>query len=128
MYLCPGLGIEYAEISEVRCQAGLQNPFGKTLPISYIGISPFIKRNPFGGSEPLVIEILAQKFGFYPKFVPERAWDVTRKNGTTYGMVHRVRLQSINEQLKIKLNVCHIGIHKTNRNWNWANSFHKLQI
>lgn len=86
------MGKEFADISEVMCQSELQNPFGKTLSISYIGIIPFIKRNPFGGSEPLVIKLLAKKFGFSPKFVPERAFDITKINGTTFGMVHRVRV------------------------------------
>ena len=86
------MGKEFAEISEVVCQSQLQNPYGKTLQISCIGIIPFIKRNPFGGSEPLVIKLLAEKFGFTPKFVPEKAFDITKVNGTTFGMVYRVRL------------------------------------
>ena len=60
------------------------------IPISFIGIVPFIKFNPLGGSEFMVMKILAEKFGFTPYFLPERAFDVTRANGTTYGMVHRV--------------------------------------
>ena len=90
-YLCPVLGKVYAEISRVLCPSELQYPMGKTLLISFIGISPFIKYKPIGGSEFLVIKILAQKFGFFPKFVPERAFDVTKANGTIYGMVHRVK-------------------------------------
>ena len=90
-YLCPALGRKFAKISEAKCQSELQKPIGKTLQISCIGIIPFIKRNPFGGSEILVIKLLAEKFGFYPKFVPERAYDITKINGTTFGQVHSVR-------------------------------------
>ena len=69
----------------------MKHPNGKLLPISFIGIVPYIKQNPFGGSETLVIKMLAKKYGFLPSFIPERAYDVTKANGTTFGMVHRVR-------------------------------------
>ena len=53
---------------------------------------PYIKYNPFGGSEPLIIRMLAKKHEFIPNFVAEQAYDRTKlDNGTTYGMVHRVR-------------------------------------
>ena len=51
----------------------LQTPFGKTLPVSFIGSKPFIKyTNPIGGSDFLVMKIFANKFGFRPAFRPER--------------------------------------------------------
>ena len=75
-----------------ECSSRLQHPRGKVIPISFIGIVPFIKYNPLGGSEFMVTQILAKKFGFMPNFLPERAFDVTRANGTTHGMVHRVIL------------------------------------
>ena len=89
-YLCPVLGKAHAELQQIKCQPELQHPNGKTLSVSFIGQEPYIKYKPFGGSEPLVIQILANKFGFQPNFVLERAFDVTKANGTTYGMVHRV--------------------------------------
>ena len=61
------------------------------MPISLIGPQPYIKYNPLGGSELLVTRILAEKFGFLPNLIPEQAFDVTKANGTTFGMVHRVR-------------------------------------
>ena len=73
------------------------------MPISFIGLTPFIKYNPLGGSEFLVTQILAEKFGFLPKFVPERAFDVTTANGTTFGMVHRVRLMQMTLKIRGKL-------------------------
>ena len=89
-YLCPVLGKRYAQVQQDKCQAKMKNLAKTTLPITYIGIMPYVKHNPFGGSESLVIKILAEKFGFLTKFVPERAFDVTKKNGTTFGMVYRV--------------------------------------
>ena len=77
----------------------MQQPNGKTLPISFIGIVPYIKYNPFGGSEPLVIQMLAKKHGFQANFIPEKAYDTSRQgkwkaNGTAYGMLHRVSKDS----------------------------------
>ena len=49
------------------------------MPVSYIGINPYIKfqkgkpDNPLG-SEPVVMKILAEKFGFVAKFVPQKAF------------------------------------------------------
>ena len=91
-YLCPVLGKRYAQVQQDKCQPQMQNLAKTTLPISYIGIFPFITPKAFGGSEPLVVKILAEKFGFLSKFVPERAYDVTKENGTTFGMVHSVIL------------------------------------
>ena len=91
-HLCPVLGKPYTEKFKKRCPTGLKKANGKTLPISFIGIMPYIKYNPFGGSEPLIIQILAKKHKFIPNFVAEQAYDRTKlDNGTIYGMVHRVR-------------------------------------
>ena len=120
-YLCPVLGKAHAEIHHDKCLSELQHPNGKTLPISFIGIVPYIKHIPFGGSEPLVIKMLAKKYGFLPNFVPERAYDVTKVNGTTYGMVHRVRFVKNSRKNKRHLNVHLSGIDQTYRNWNWPN-------
>ena len=90
-YLCPVLGKAYAEIHPVKCPSKLQQPNGKILSVSFIGPEPYIRYNPFGGSDPLVLQMLAKKYDFLTNLVPERAFDVTKVNGTTYGMVHRVR-------------------------------------
>ena len=90
-YLCPELGKSYPVIHNIKCHPNMRSPNGKTLPISFIGIVPYIKQNPFGGSENLVIKMLAMKYGFLPRFIPEKTFDVTMANGTTFGMVHRVR-------------------------------------
>ena len=54
-------------------------------------MKPFISYNPVGGSDFLVVKILAKKFGFSPKFIPEKSYDIVRNNSTTYGMLYRVR-------------------------------------
>ena len=41
------------------------------------------------------MNMLAEKFKFQPEYIPERAYDVVKENGTLYGMLHRVRLKDI---------------------------------
>ena len=90
--LCPGLGKIYAEVRLGLCPANLQDPEEKTIPVSFIGPQPYIKYKPtIGGSDFLVLMMLAQKFKFKPDFKQELAIDLTRKNGSTYGMVWTVR-------------------------------------
>ena len=84
------------------CPWILQHPIGKKIPISFIGPQPYIKYKPtIGGSEFLVIKTLAQKFRFLPDFKPERSYDVTKKNGSTSGMVWSVR--EFNKSIKFVL-------------------------
>ena len=74
--LCTKLGNMYAEEFKGSCPSHLQEPFGKTLKISFNGIPPYIIYNPIGGSvgsDFLVIKILAKKFSFIPKFIPAKS-------------------------------------------------------
>ena len=72
--LCPTLGKRYAEIHLGICPSNLQSPFGKTLPVSFLGNTPYIiYTNPIRGSDFLVMEIFANMFGFRPAFHPERS-------------------------------------------------------
>ena len=80
--LCPALGKKYATLFEGSCPKHLQQPYQKELPISFIGLPPYIKYSPFGGSDPLIVGIMANKFGFKPKYVPAMSVD--------QGMVHQV--------------------------------------
>ena len=89
--LCPTLGKTNAELYSGQCPKHLQSTHGKDLKISFIGIKPYISYNPAGGSDFLVVKILAKKFRFSPKFIPERSYDMVRNNGTTYGMLYKVR-------------------------------------
>ena len=88
--LCPTLGRMYAQEYMGPCPSHLQDPFGKTLNISFKGLPPFITKNPFGGSAVIVTEILAQKHFFTPKYIPARSVDKIEQNNKTVGMVHRV--------------------------------------
>ena len=86
-YLCPVLGKPHAEEYDKRCPTELKQPRRKTLPISFIGVMPFITYNPFGGSDPMVIQMLAKKHEFMPNFIAEQGgYDV---------MVRRVRYKTL---------------------------------
>ena len=73
-----------------QCPSHMQEPYGKTLNISFVGLPPFITYNPIGGSEFLVTNILARKFKFIPNYIPAKSWDTFQENQSTYGMVHQV--------------------------------------
>ena len=65
----------YADKFKGPCPSHLQEPLGKTLKVSYLGMPPYIigfldKSKPLGGSDILVTKILAKKFSFIPKFIP----------------------------------------------------------
>ena len=99
--LCPTLGKAHAQVFEGSCPSSLESPQGKELKISFIGETPYIIPEPLGGSEIDLTQILAQKFKFRPKFIPERSFDPVEANGTIYGMFHRVRSTSTS-LIKIK--------------------------
>ena len=49
----------------------MQEPFGKTLRISVLGMPPHIIYDPLlGGTSFLVTKIVAKKLSFIPKFIP----------------------------------------------------------
>ena len=73
------------------CPDHFQIPYRKVLNVSFIGVRPYIIYEPIGGSDFLVVKILANKFRFKPEFIPEKAYDMVEHNGTSYGMLHRVR-------------------------------------
>ena len=87
--------MRYAEQYRGSCPSYVQKPFKKTLNISFIGINPYITYKPFGGSDVLVTKILGKKFGFVPKFIPTKSFDIVQENETTYGMVYRVRTKGV---------------------------------
>ena len=92
--LCPVLGKRYAQTYNGLCPHHTQTPYGKELKISFIGVGPYINYDPIGGSEFLIVKILAEKFKFRPKFIPERAYDMVEQKGTFYGMLHSVRFRN----------------------------------
>ena len=97
--LCPTLGQMNPQQHKGVCPLHFQEPFGKTLNISFVGIAPFITYNPVRGSEFMVMKILAKKYQFIPKFIPARSWDNVHRGNKTiiYGMVHWVSLTKITE-------------------------------
>ena len=84
------MGQRYAQIFDRACPKDLENPHGKELNISFIGTIPFITYKPVGGSDFLLIQLLAEKFRFIPKFVQEKAKEMVKSNGTNYGMAYAV--------------------------------------
>ena len=88
---CPELGKINAEEYKGFCPLHMQEPFGKTLNVSFIGFPTFVIYNPLRGTEFIFTQILAKKFGFIPKYIPATSWDTTSQgNQTTYGMVQQV--------------------------------------
>ena len=98
--LCPTLGKTNAELYSEQCPKHLQSTHGKELKISFIGSEPYISYNTVGGSDFLVVNILAKKFRFSPKFIPERSYDIVINNKTTYGMLYQVRTKDKNPSLQ----------------------------
>ena len=88
--LCPVLGKRYAQSFNGECPNQADSIHGKTLNISFIGPEPFITYNPVGGSDFLIINLLANKFQFTPNFIPERSFELIESNGTSQGLVFRV--------------------------------------
>ena len=88
----------YAQEYSGLCPWHFQEPFGKTLNISFIGPPPLITYNPIGGSEFIVLALLAKKFQFIPKYNPAQSWDaVEDKNGINLGMVNLVSHDILNK-------------------------------
>ena len=97
---CPELGKKNAEEYRGLCPSHVQEPLGKTLNVSFIGVPPYVIYNPIGGTEFVITEILSKKFGFIPNFIPARSTDTIKGNQTTYGMVQQVIVFS---KMKAKL-------------------------
>ena len=95
--LCPTLGKKYAQIYQSTCPVHLQKPANKVLPIFFIGSQPFIKYpkdfGKLGGSEFLVMKLLAMKHKFTPNLIPAKSFDIAETNGTQYGLVYQVKMK-----------------------------------
>ena len=89
--LCPTLGKMYAQEHSGACPGYLQEPYGKTLNILFVGLPPWIIYNPLGGSEFIVTALLAKKFHFVPNYI---LWDPLEDNDLTfYGKVSPTYIQ-----------------------------------
>ena len=95
--LCPALGKKYALIHEGTCPVHLQKPANKVFNIFFIGLNPYIKypkdHGKLGGSDFLVMKLLAMKHRFTPNFIPAKAIDIAETNGTQYGLVYQVKVK-----------------------------------
>ena len=67
------------------------------LPIFFIGTVPYIKYpkdfGKLGGSEFLVMKLLAMKHKFIPKLLPAKSFDIVENNGTHYGLLYQVKMK-----------------------------------
>ena len=95
--LCPTLGKKYALTYEGTCPVHLQQPANKVLPIFFIGMAPYIKYpreyGKLGGSDFLVMKMMAMKHKFTPNFLPAKTVDIVETNGTKYGLVYQVKMK-----------------------------------
>ena len=77
--LCPMLGRKYSIIRAQMCPEYLQHPKEKELPISVLGISPFVikneKKEVVDGAELQIIALYSKKFDFKPKLIPAPSMD-----------------------------------------------------
>ena len=87
--VCPMLGKKHSVIISGMCSPNLQDPQGKILPVSVIGVPPYVlyneKKEWKGGAEFQIIDIYAKKFSFTPILVKAPAFDGEG------GMVYTVR-------------------------------------
>ena len=88
--ICPVLGKMTAQFVKGVCPRQLQIPFGKHIKVSFLGVIPYINYKPIGGSDFEVMKLLAKRYKFFPKFIPERAAEALLPNGTKYGLIHSV--------------------------------------
>ena len=77
--LCPILGKQYSITRPHMCPTYLQHPRGKELPISIMGLSPYVikndKKDIIDGAELQIIAIYAKKFDFKPNLIPAPTFD-----------------------------------------------------
>ena len=132
--LCPMLGQTYPILVEGFCPTHLQSPRNKVLPISYIGDPPFIRFDSFtgqsggltGGSDFLVIKVLAQKFSFTPKFrFGEYYSHITTEDGDWLGMVAQV-CRVVDLVPYTRMNALYIYIRYQKRKLSWELAKHLL--
>ena len=69
--LCPALGERKAVVVKGLCPFHLQNPRGKEINVEFKLNPPFSIPSPLGGigSDFLMMQLLARKIGFIPRFI-----------------------------------------------------------
>ena len=71
--LCPALGKRHALAYKGMCPLHLRNPLGKEINAMFDLHPPYAMPSPFGGmgSDFILMQLLASKFGFIPRFIYE---------------------------------------------------------
>ena len=69
--LCPALGKRHALVVKSFCPSHLQKPVGKEINVLFPAFPPFSMPSPLGGlgSDFLIMQLLARKIGFIPRFI-----------------------------------------------------------
>ena len=69
--LCPALGKRHAVVFKGLCPFHLQDPLGKEINVEFGYYPPFSMPSPLGGigSDFLLVQLLAMKIGFIPRFI-----------------------------------------------------------
>ena len=77
--LCSSLANKYSVPRNGTCPSSLQDPRGKIIPVSVMGVYPYIisgkDKKWMGGTEFEVTDVYAKKFAFTPKFVRATGFD-----------------------------------------------------
>ena len=77
--LCPTLGKRFSTIVSSICPTDLQHLNGKELPISIMGLVPYVIKNEkkeiIDGAELQIIDIFSKKFNFRPNIIPAPTFD-----------------------------------------------------
>ena len=119
------MGKRYAQIINGACPKHAEDPRGKVLNVTWAVTPPFVlARRPGHGSDFLVVKLFAKKFGFTPKFLREEIFDIEKSNGTSYGMIHRVKDTFFVIVFCVKFFSYHyLDFHKTVRDGHWATTY-----
>ena len=77
--LCPTLGNRFSTIVSGICPTHMQHLNGKELPISIMGLVPYVIKNEkkeiIDGAELQIIDIFSKKFNFRPNIIPAPTFD-----------------------------------------------------
>ena len=74
--VCPALGKRHGQVFKGLCPGHLQTPLGREINISFTYLPPFSMHPPDGGSDFLLIKLLAKKSGFIPVFIEHTYHDL----------------------------------------------------
>ena len=125
--LCPVLGKRYVQAFKVKCPKHVNQLHGKSLNISFFGQEPFITQskqsinyNAIGGSDFLIMELMANKFQFTATYIPEESYYEISSHGQSSGLAYRVRIFIFSMFTQSQQSL--LGFYKTERGRNWSSS------